>query len=50
VDQVQVDVEQIRLALLAAPDDVRVPDLLGQCASHGFLLGEVFNFGEVLIR
>ena len=30
MDEVQVDVEQVGLALGALPDDVLVPDLLGQ--------------------
>ena len=33
VDEVEIDVEQVRLAL-GVPDDVCVPDLLGQCAPH----------------
>ena len=36
VDEVQVDVEQVRLAL-GVPDHVVLPDLLGQRASHRVL-------------
>jgi hypothetical protein len=34
VDEVKVDVEEVRLTL-GAPYDVRVVDLLGQCSAHG---------------
>ena len=33
VDEVEVDVEQVGLAL-RVPDDVRVPDLLGERSAH----------------
>jgi hypothetical protein len=34
VDEVEVDVEQVGLVTLAPADEVVVPDLLGESASH----------------